>query len=340
MKKKYVNVIIMLAGLGMLLGHAWGFSLAEPEQPQGTIEVNIDSTVAVNEEINTETDTETDTAANTEIEENYPKVDNAGTDTVIGMDAIGREVLNRFTQISWDQLDPRHIETDKDWENHIIYLAELPEENITLYGYNDEEYQGRGVAIDTGEDVNYFDWYYWSPRMIQPQMYWNEDRKELQVSLLNGTGTGVSVEELHVLQQYETMTLGDYVFSPDMYTELLNNRLEYDFDQENYILTLRDTVSGQKIVETTLDWIQTEEESAGEPLVVEGINIGDQISFTLGDEIWMQFTPGLMINGFATPMFDEMPELEVQVLTDNWTAESGDGEDIAFGIGKQIRICD
>ena len=95
----------------------------------------------------------------------------------------------------------------------IVCIGEIPEEKIKLYGYNDAECSYEGVAIEIGDDVNYFDWIYTSPRCVLPECYWNGENKQLQVALNVYTGTGADAWELHVLQQYLTGTLQDFVLS-------------------------------------------------------------------------------------------------------------------------------
>ena len=106
-----------------------------------------------------------------------------------------------------------------------MILAELPESGITLYGYNDADYQYRGVAVDHNGNVNFFDWVYTSMQHIQPEMYWKADENQLQVTLNLYDGTGVNAEELHVLVEHDTKTLEDFVFRSSDYLAVIEERM-------------------------------------------------------------------------------------------------------------------
>ena len=68
-------------------------------------------------------------------------------------------IIERFSSMDWEEVKANAKEFGEDgWETGIVLLAELPEAEIALYGYNDEEYKLRGVAIDYDGNVNYFDW--------------------------------------------------------------------------------------------------------------------------------------------------------------------------------------
>ena len=93
-------------------------------------------------------------------------------------------ILERFSSMDWEEVKKNAKKFGEDgWEDGIVLLAELPGEKIALYGYNDEEYKLRGVAIDYNDNVNYFDWEYTSNKTyIQPEMYWNAAADQLQIT--------------------------------------------------------------------------------------------------------------------------------------------------------------
>ena len=61
-------------------------------------------------------------------------------------------IIERFSSMDWEDVKKNAKDFGEDgWEKGIVILAKLPNEKITLYGYNDEEYQLKGVAIAIGE---------------------------------------------------------------------------------------------------------------------------------------------------------------------------------------------
>ena len=88
-------------------------------------------------------------------------------------------------------------------------LAELPKEDISMFGYADGGFAS-GVAIEHADNVNYFDWEYTSNHCVMPELYWDGESKQLQVSLHLFSGTGFSADALHVLQEFETMHMEDH----------------------------------------------------------------------------------------------------------------------------------
>lgn len=138
----------------------------------------------------------------------------------------GEIILERFQNMEWAEVkENAKAFGDEGWEEGIVVLAELPNEDIVLYGYNDEEYKYRGVAIDHQDNVNYFDWVYVSDEHIQPEMYWNADENQLQVTLNLYGGEGINTEELHVLVEHDTKTMEDFVFRSSDYLMTIDEYL-------------------------------------------------------------------------------------------------------------------
>ena len=136
-------------------------------------------------------------------------------------------IIERFSAMDWDEVKNNAKQFGDDgWEKGIVILAELPNDKITLYGYNDEEYQLKGVAIDFDGNVNYFDWEYTSNKTyIQPEMYWNGAENQLQITLNLHDGEGVNAEELHVLVVHDTKTMEDFVLRSKDYLMEIEDRM-------------------------------------------------------------------------------------------------------------------
>jgi len=136
-------------------------------------------------------------------------------------------IIERFSSMDWEEVKKNAKEFGEDgWEKGIVILAKLPNEKITLYGYNDEEYQLKGVAIDYDGNVNYFDWEYTSAETyIQPEMYWNASANQLQITLNLHDGESVNAEELHVLMVHDTKTMEDFVLRSKDYLAEIEERM-------------------------------------------------------------------------------------------------------------------
>ena len=234
----------------------------------------------------------------------------------------GGEAMRRFMALDWDEVEPREFLTDPDWSTNVICLGEIPEEDIALYGYNDEDYYGVGVAIEVAGNVNYFDWYYMTPRAIMPKLYFNDENQQLQISMTIFTGTGVNAEELHILQLKESKIENEWQFTINDYSKLLEERIGYSYDEDTQILTYYDTANDQELVRVDVSWLE------GNP--VTGIAEGNIVGFRLGDEIWMDFEIGYMVEGWAIPQYDKVPVMEAKVYTE---LDESTGE-LVFSLGE------
>ena len=93
-------------------------------------------------------------------------------------------------------------------------LYALSERDIYLYSNVD------GVTLNVGDTHHDFNWPYMTPRGISPRMqvsdFDSDGKDELLVILYVGSGTGVSVEELHIVEISEDKTLsGKQLGSPN-----------------------------------------------------------------------------------------------------------------------------
>lgn len=86
-------------------------------------------------------------------------------------------------------------------------LCSLSERDIYLYSNVD------GVTLYVGDTHQDFNWSYMTPRGILPRMqigdFDSDGKDELLVILYIGSGTGVSVEELHIVEISEDKTLSE-----------------------------------------------------------------------------------------------------------------------------------
>ena len=110
-------------------------------------------------------------------------------------------------------------------QNSVGLLAELPEQDVALYGVRD--HRGDDRALLRWEDsLAEFDWNFGGPLIVEPRLwFWDvDDDGQDEVVLVNhvGSGTGVSIEELHIVEKNEDGTLADYAFPEELWRDQLS----------------------------------------------------------------------------------------------------------------------
>ena len=110
-------------------------------------------------------------------------------------------------------------------QNSVGLLAELPEQDVALYGVRD--HRGDDRALLRWEDsLAEFDWNFGGPLTVEPRLWcWvADDDGQDEVVLVNhvGSGTGVSIEELHIVEKNEDGTLADYAFPEELWRDQLS----------------------------------------------------------------------------------------------------------------------
>ena len=236
--------------------------------------------------------------------------------------SVKKDVLDRFMEIPWDEIEARNLKFTGDILSHneIQCIGEIPEYQIKLFGYGDDEIMGEGVAIQIGNDVNYLDWYYMSTRSLPPSVYWKNSERQLQVALKIYTGTGAAAEELHILQQYETGNLTDYTFALEDYSKLLSELIDYKYDLNKKKLQLMDFSSHTVLAEV---------ENVDAPNGIEELELGMISTFLLGDQITLQVETGYFPKGAPIAEYENMPVLQFPVI-----CEYDENQILQFSLGK------
>ena len=219
------------------------------------------------------------------------------------------DVIARFRRIDWEEIRDRNmilVNEPGRW-NHVVLIAELPEEGIRLYGYNDVECSYQGVAVEIDEDVFYFDWDYTTDRHLLPECCWNGEKRQLQVALNSYAGHNAAAQALHVLEydDYGVLYDSDWLEPEDM-QEMLQNRIGFSIDEETGRLRLFDKRDHTDL--GTVDIGVHEAEGFG-------LELGMFSSFSLGEGIKLQVEPGYYREGASGAEYpDDMPTLEVEIL--------------------------
>lgn len=79
-----------------------------------------------------------------------------------------------------------------------------------------------------------------TPRSQFPNLYWNEEKQQLQITLPIYTGTSFAAQKLIVLQYDKNGGLQPYDFRLEDFTPMINEILGYQFEEESGTLTLLD----------------------------------------------------------------------------------------------------
>ncbi|NLO08254.1 MAG: hypothetical protein GX129_00060, partial [Clostridiales bacterium] len=110
-------------------------------------------------------------------------------------------------------------------------VASIPEEDIYLFGADD------GVILRHGELLKPFEWVYLMPRFVLPRLKLkdiDEDGIEEIICILYvASGTGLAIEELHILEPDEDEIYRDVFFTPDDYDRQLHELITFEYDEEN-----------------------------------------------------------------------------------------------------------
>ncbi|MDF2988716.1 MAG: hypothetical protein K0R50_4226 [Eubacterium sp.] len=172
------------------------------------------------------------------------------TDTKSSSAASSSKVISLNTEYSREAVQPQNTgdahytpQVVKSWEEYeaskFPLLAAIPDKKIYLYGIKDE-----GTILYYNDKGHFFNWSYLTPRFILPQMDLNDfdgdGKEELAVVLYVGSGTGYSVEELHIIEAGENAVLSD---NPESKDYLVPNP-EYfrDYSFTNYVEQLKKQV--------------------------------------------------------------------------------------------------
>ena len=113
-------------------------------------------------------------------------------------------------------------------QNSMGLLAELPEQDVALYGVRDDRGDDHAL-LRWGGSLAEFDWRFGGPLIVEPRLWcWDvDDDGRDEVVLVNhvGSGTGVSIEELHIVEKNENGTLTDYAFPEELWRNQLSSLL-------------------------------------------------------------------------------------------------------------------
>lgn len=224
----------------------------------------------------------------------------AGNSDEITADLIPRTSIY---EVKLEDLTETEITTPTDFsEQRYPLLACIPEKDISLFAADD------GVILRHENQIKTFVWAYLTPRFILPRMWMDDfDRdgvEEILCVLYVGSGTGVAIEELHILEPDETEIYRDILFSPEDYIKQLEDKVAFKYDKEK-----------NKLYFTTME---ADYEYDAPELFAEdtfySIGYGWIIYFTYEDGILLEADPSFSFEEFAAPAYF----YSVQAKVDYW----------------------
>lgn len=158
-------------------------------------------------------------------------------------------------------------------------VASLPDENIYLYGIDPE-----GVKLRVGDREQGFDWPYMTPRGVEPNLrvadYDGDGQDELAVDLYIGSGTGVAVEELHIVELSEDHLI-DRALAADDYVAQVNGSVSLQTRRAKSGELFADLKLGTKTVAISLKAYQDDDERGR---ILDRLAFGNIVSFDLDGE--------------------------------------------------------
>ncbi|MDP4182311.1 MAG: hypothetical protein Q8942_14630 [Bacillota bacterium] len=233
--------------------------------------------------------------------------------------AYTQKIINTPTAVvSPTKLDSKKV--IESWEefndSDFPLIASIPEKGIYLYAIKDG-----GVVLYINNKGHYYDWEYLTPRFILPQMrvydYDKDGKDELAVVLYIGSGTGFSVEELHIVEISENVDLSDnpsdknysvpnpeyfkdYIYFPKDYITQLNKLTKIVIHNKT------NEAAAEVIVNAKLSSLDLgENKFEGKKLNYESKPIyGDIAHFNIeGNKITADFALGICNNLHAEPVY-------------------------------------
>lgn len=187
----------------------------------------------------------------------------------------------------------------------VALLAEIPGKDAAFYGLEGKEFYP--ALIRWGESLAEFDWRYMTPRCVEPRLWCfdfdGDGADELVVDCYYGSGTGVSLSDLHVVEKNGDGTLTAYTFPTDVLASALDGYLTLVYAGNSLCGVL-----GTELVDIT-------EELGGTRPGLEEIELG--IGSTLGferTEQGMACSIGTVLSGENMGYFHYVADITADVL--------------------------
>ncbi|MFV0520256.1 MAG: copper amine oxidase N-terminal domain-containing protein [Lachnospirales bacterium] len=198
--------------------------------------------------------------------------------------------------------DDKVVSSVEEYENdNYPLLASLPKNNIFLY---EDKYDDELILVKNGEikKIMLGELGYITPRFILPELYYNDfdsdGTYELLIDLYVGSGTGVSFEEIHLININEDYSVNS--FTHDQFEAKIAESMDYDINNTYQKLQL--IFKGQHYTTETL----------------EDVTMGNVNVFEVEDNsIKVKFDIGLLSFGSIEPVYGTYGYMEFDVIPKN-----------------------
>lgn len=204
------------------------------------------------------------------------------------------------------------IENYDDWnaflesDKTIAFVARIPEADISVYGLKENGteagvYTLKGIYVKQGNEVQVLDtnWgVYDELPVIRYQDYDGDGIKEIAMISRSASGTGLSVNDLYILEKVSSGGWKEHVFTSLDWSEILNKKLEYQVKDGRltFSLDIKDG-KGNKYI-TRID--KELEEEWGDKIT--SVFFGSFGEFTFQeDKIYLKVLPFASVDDWATP---------------------------------------
>ncbi|WP_425806754.1 hypothetical protein ACHOLT_06850 [Desulfitobacterium sp. Sab5] len=176
-------------------------------------------------------------------------------------------------------------------------IARLPERDIYLYGLNKSKFSFTGVILKQGSHIQTFKWNYLTARLILPKIkvadYDHDGTDEVLIILDTASGTGVAIEELHILEPRNDGLYDDIEFLPDDYINQLNSNIQYNYNKEEnkFIFNIGNNKYEMDTANKFKNW------------TFKNITYGTIIYFDTDNIIQITAAPGYLFKEIVSPQF-------------------------------------
>ncbi len=234
-----------------------------------------------------------------------------------------RELLeNMGYSVNWSsedgsiRLQPKVIETHSEFDSQPFPLVAADyDEDTYLYAVSYEQAVLRHKGISKA-----FDWIVTTPRFYLPQInvhdYNGDGSKDIAISLYVGSGTGLSIYELHIVEVVDGQFV-DNVFLPEDYLKQIGDAVSYKVDGS----TLKISTEANNIDIDITEWSKQ-----------SGIELayGNIVEFALADDgaITMKALLGITTKKSVDPMY--FAELSAEVVYEKGTFNISNIEVVAI----------
>lgn len=173
----------------------------------------------------------------------------------------GREPAEDY-ELPSSMADPRYNAEGWIRGGVVGFLAEAPEADAAFYAAPYQANADSPALIRWGDSLAEFDWDFLTPRTILPRMFCSDVdgdwEDELVVICYVGSGTGVSIEELHILEGNSDGTLTAYTFPESLWQEELPKLFDAaELDGRCFVML------GRELVEFDGEGLDLESASSG-----------------------------------------------------------------------------